>query len=72
LTLISTYEPCAMCRGAILEYNIKQIQFLKAKSIWELLKEDLRAYRYQVKRIHAGNDDIQDSLFYLHPGYLSK
>jgi tRNA(Arg) A34 adenosine deaminase TadA len=69
LLLISTYEPCLMCRGAILEYNIKHVQFLKGKSLTHWLKEDYRLYRYQWKRIQVEPETLQDSLLHLHPGY---
>lgn len=69
LLLISTYEPCFMCRGAILEYNIRQVQFLKDKSVLHWLKEDFRSYRYQWQRIQVEPETLQDSLFHLHPDY---
>ncbi len=69
LFLISTYEPCLMCRGAILEYNIKHVQFLKEKSILHWVKEEYRSYRYQWKRIKVEPEELQDSLFRLHPDY---
>ncbi|MBI5214268.1 MAG: nucleoside deaminase [Ignavibacteriae bacterium] len=69
LFLISTYEPCLMCQGAILEYNIKHVQFLKEKSILHWLKEDYRSYRYQWRRVQVSPNELQDSLFRLHPDY---
>jgi len=39
-----------MCQGAILEYNIKKVRFLKPKPLLHWLKEDFRTYRYQWMR----------------------
>ncbi|MBI3193104.1 MAG: hypothetical protein HYZ34_01400 [Ignavibacteriae bacterium] len=72
LLLVSTYEPCLMCRGAILEYNIRHVQFLKEKPILHWLREDYRTYRYQWNRMKVDPAELQDSLFRLHPDYLEK
>ena len=69
LVLISTFEPCPMCRGAILEYRIHHVQFLKPKPITYLLLEDLRAVRYEWERSHREPSSLQDSLFSLHPAF---
>lgn len=69
LILISTFEPCVMCRGAILEYNIKRIEFLKNKPITHLLKEDLRSILYQWRRVKREPSALQDSLFHRHSYY---
>ncbi len=69
LKLITTYEPCIMCRGAILEYNIRNVQYLKAKTTWHWMKEDLRTDRFLWNRLNIEPERLQDSLFELHPGY---
>ncbi|HXD93649.1 MAG TPA: deaminase, partial [Bacteroidia bacterium] len=33
LILITTFEPCLMCRGAIIENRIKHIEFIKEKTL---------------------------------------
>jgi tRNA(Arg) A34 adenosine deaminase TadA len=38
MTLYSTYEPCEMCKGTILHYNIKDVRFMKNKSIFHWWK----------------------------------
>jgi tRNA(Arg) A34 adenosine deaminase TadA len=63
LWLITSFEPCLMCRGAILEYRIDHVSFLKAKSIWNLAKEDLRSLRYEFRRRKREPEGLQDSLF---------
>ncbi len=69
LLLVTTFEPCLMCRGAIVEYNIRQVVFLKGKPIFHWLKEDLRTLRYYWSRKQGGPEFLQDSLFLLHPQY---
>jgi tRNA(Arg) A34 adenosine deaminase TadA len=69
LFLISTYEPCGICRNAILEYNIRNVLFLKEKSLVEFGKQWLKTIRYHLEKRASGNEEIQDSLFRLHPAY---
>jgi tRNA(Arg) A34 adenosine deaminase TadA len=69
LFLISTFEPCTMCMGAILEYRIKHTLFLKPKPFFYLLREELRAIRYRWRLEQTGPEGLQDSLFFSYPGY---
>lgn len=69
LVLITTYEPCLMCQGALLEHNIKKVIFLKPKPLFQMLKNDLRAYRYLLSRTKGSPEELQDSLFLMHPDY---
>jgi tRNA(Arg) A34 adenosine deaminase TadA len=69
LLLVTTFEPCAMCRGAIVEYNIKHVEILKRKSVLELAREDLRVLRYYLGRTVVGPASLQDTLFHRHPDF---
>ncbi|HLA68950.1 MAG TPA: nucleoside deaminase [Bacteroidota bacterium] len=69
LVMVSTFEPCLMCRGAMLEYNIKRTVFLKGKPVLLWLREDLRTLRYYWARKQGGPPSLQDSLFQKHPLY---
>jgi tRNA(Arg) A34 adenosine deaminase TadA len=69
LWLLSTYEPCMMCAGAIVIYNSQHVCFLKEKSFNHNLRHDARLMRYFLKRKTLGSNSLQDSLFYLHPDY---
>jgi len=69
LLLVSTFEPCAMCMGAFLEYRIKRVRFLKPKPFFYLLREELRAIRYRWRWEKVGQETLQDSLFFSYPGY---
>ncbi len=69
LLLVTTFEPCLMCRGAILEYNVRNVVFLKGKPVLSWLREDLRTFRYSWTRKQGGPASLQDSLFRQHPQY---
>lgn len=71
LALITTYEPCPMCRGAIVYYVIRNVAILKAKPPAELVQEDIRILRYYLMRRISGPESLQDSLFYLQEGRSS-
>ncbi len=69
MVLLTTFEPCALCRGSILEYRIGHVAFIEPKSVWHWMKEDVRSIGYELTRQRSGPDHLQDSLFRLHPAY---
>lgn len=69
LMLISTFEPCLMCRGALIEYGVKHVVYLKPKPIMELARKELYVFRFLWTRSKAGPAELQDSLFTLYPGF---
>lgn len=69
LMLVTTFEPCVMCRGAILEYNIKRVVFIKGKPVLHWLREDFRTFAYYWRRSQSGPPALQDSLFLKHPKF---
>jgi tRNA(Arg) A34 adenosine deaminase TadA len=69
LKLITTFEPCAICRAVIIGCNIRHVEFIKAKPLMHLWKEDLKQYRYEWQKNNVGPKNLQDSLFNLHPLY---
>lgn len=69
LWLITTFEPCLMCAGALAIYNIQKVYFLKEKPLSDNLRQDARLLRYFWKREALQPAALQDSLFYLHPDY---
>ena len=69
LKLITTYEPCPMCRGALYEYKIKEVEFLKSKSLSYWIDESYSDFIYEYRKRKLDNSELQDSLFKLHPYY---
>ena len=69
LLLITTYEPCLMCRGAIIENRIKHIEFIKEKGLTHWIKNLFKSLQYEKNKTKINNATLQDSLFCLHPNY---
>lgn len=69
LKLITTLEPCQMCKGAIIEYRIKHVAFMKAKDFAYGFRENRWQLLYQFKKQHVDGTGMQDSLLHLHPKY---
>lgn len=69
LSLITTFEPCAMCTGALIEYRIQNVIFVKEKDFGHHLKETIRGWKYQWNKKQSTQKGLQDSLFVLHPHY---
>jgi tRNA(Arg) A34 adenosine deaminase TadA len=69
VSLISTFEPCPMCCGAILEHHITRVTFLKPKPFLYLLKEEARLFLAGLRSEHSEPSALQDSLFEKHPSY---
>jgi len=69
LILVTTFQPCLMCVGSFINYNIKQIYFLKEKDFLYLSKEGARFFRYYFQRRKLKHSGEQDALFEQHPQY---
>lgn len=69
LTIYSTYEPCEMCKGTMVHYRIKHALFMKDKSFFRWLKNDIATLIYELGKRQTGIETVQDSLFMLHPDY---
>lgn len=69
LELLTTLEPCQMCKGAIVEYRIKQVKFMKGKDLSYWFNEKRWEMLYQFKKNSFGDPSSQDSLFRLHKNY---
>jgi tRNA(Arg) A34 adenosine deaminase TadA len=58
LVLISSYEPCPMCKGVINHLDIRKVYYLKAKSLkyrFKYVKGDLSFY-LKIRKIKAPKD----------------
>jgi len=69
LILVSTFEPCEMCKGTILHYEIRYVYFMKDKSPMHWNKKQLKFLRYEWNKRKIRGESKQDSLFQLHPEY---
>lgn len=72
LALISIFEPCTMCLGAIKMYNIQNVFFIKEKNLFNNLSYDLKTIKYFLNRKTLSPASLQDSLFALHPDYYKQ
>jgi tRNA(Arg) A34 adenosine deaminase TadA len=72
LVMVSSYEPCEMCRGAMVHYGIRKTVFLKEKPFSMWLKTYRRGLLYELGKRKANGEEMQDSLFLLHPDYPGK
>jgi tRNA(Arg) A34 adenosine deaminase TadA len=66
LAIVTLLEPCPMCRGAIVQYNIRVVRILRAKNPITLMGEDLELYRYYWDRVITGPAGMADSLLDLY------
>jgi len=69
IKLITTLEPCEMCRGVLLHYNIRNVQFIKEKSLSVNLSISYNELRYQLNKKQISSPKLLDSLTKLHPDY---
>lgn len=69
ITIISTYEPCLMCKGAIINHGIKNTYFIEKKSTKHHLSTSYKSLKYEMKKRKIKEDTLQQYLFELHPHY---
>lgn len=69
LIIISTLEPCEMCKGVLLHYNVRNVHFIKEKSFSSGLINSYNEFRYQVNKKHISSPELLESLNKLHPDY---
>ena len=72
LFLATTFEPCLMCAGAFINYNIQNVFFMKEKDFSYTAKEEALFVRYILRRKQIKSGNEQDVLFETHPGYPQK
>lgn len=69
LLLITTWEPCLMCRGAITEYNIPHVVVMRTKSLHHWMREWKKILKYEWNKQTTQNDTLQENLFRQSPMY---
>lgn len=69
LVLYSTFEPCEMCKGALVHYDIKHVQFELNKTMANRLKSQIKTGLYEWHKTHFYAPNLQEKLFLKHPDY---
>jgi hypothetical protein len=59
-----------MCKGALMEYKIKSIEFLKPKPLTYWLEKQYNEIGYEISKKKLEGSDLQDSLFRMHPSSM--
>jgi len=72
LYLITTFEPCLMCKGAIIEQGIHHVYFVKEKEATHWFKNNAKLLRYEWLKTQTKENTLQDSIFRLHPDYKKR
>ncbi|MSP08000.1 MAG: hypothetical protein EXR15_05010 [Chitinophagaceae bacterium] len=71
LILLTTFEPCPMCKGAIQEYKINNVIFNLAKGEKEKIIYFKNDIKYYFNLRQTKNKRLQYDLFKLHPDFDS-
>jgi tRNA(Arg) A34 adenosine deaminase TadA len=66
MLLITTMEPCLMCKGALEEYGITEVEFIKENSLLKSLNTSYNELLYEIHKKKTGETSLQDSLFQLY------
>jgi tRNA(Arg) A34 adenosine deaminase TadA len=62
IIVMSTTEPCQMCKAALLEYGIKRIEFMNKKSINYWFNSYIDNFILELKKRQLEPHNLQDSL----------
>lgn len=71
LSMISTFEPCMMCKGALIENDIYHVTFVLAKSAKERYRSLRKEWKYKINLRESDDPYFQYRLFQLHPDFDS-
>lgn len=69
LEVLSTLEPCEMCKGTMNHYRIANLTFIRGKGMGIWGRNHWAAFKYELNKRQAPGSNRQDSLFMLHPEY---
>lgn len=69
LKLITTYDPCTMCKGAAINNRIENVKFMMPAKMGLSWDNTMRGITYELNKTRGGREYIQDSLFVIHPDY---
>ncbi len=69
LEILSTFEPCPMCQGALAMWDVPNVTFLRSKSVGRQLELERARFNYLWSRVQRQPVDLQERLFSRHPKY---
>lgn len=69
MTLYSTYEPCEMCKGALINLHIGHVVFEGPKPLTERLKTTLKSWLFEAEKKRLDAPGLQEHFFRQHPDY---
>ena len=72
LVLNTTFEPCQMCKGALVNNRIKNVSFELNKPFLEQVKSQVNLWMYEWNKRRFNARGLQESLFEQHPDYPNK
>ncbi len=62
MLMLTTYEPCAMCKGALCFYGITRVVFYKPKAFVHWKRDHVNELKYDLRIRSSGQADLQDSI----------
>lgn len=71
LSLITTFEPCSMCRGALAEHGIFNVTFILPKKGKDKIFDEKKEWLYYLNRTAGSNPYFQYRMFKKHPDFDS-
>ena len=69
MIMYSTFEPCEMCKGMMLHYDIEEVRFERKKKLSKQLKSTINTWLYEFSKRQFDADSLQEKLFLKHPDY---
>lgn len=69
LVLYSSFEPCEMCKGAMVHYNIRKVYFEERKPVLNRVRGTAKSLLYEFRIRKMNHTGLQKELFEKHPSY---
>jgi tRNA(Arg) A34 adenosine deaminase TadA len=71
IKLITTFEPCAMCKGALIETGITQVTSILPKTMKDKFLGLKKEFKYYINQSYSTEPYFQYQYFKLHPDFDS-
>jgi tRNA(Arg) A34 adenosine deaminase TadA len=69
LIIMTTTEPCQMCKAVLQEYGVFRVEFMKKRSLDYWLNSYWKDIASEFKKRRLNPDDLQDSLYHINSNY---